>query len=827
MKKIILLVDSNALIHRAYHAYPPTLTLKDGTPTNAVYGFTQLLLTAVEKLKPETVICTFDTGKPTFRHLDFVDYKAHRTPLDNDLKVQFPLVREVVEAFDIPIYSIDGFEADDLIGTLSVKELDDHDIVILTGDSDQYQLVNERVSIFMAARSFKDSKLMNLQDVITKLGFEPKYLADYKGLRGDTSDNIPGIKGIGEKTATELVAKYGDIENIYKHIDEIPSKAVREKLVSGFEIAMMSKKLATIDCSAPVSNFDISSVRFLDFDASKVNQCLSKFEFRSLRDRFAKLKVAGDLKVSEIPNDGLFNEEKTKNTRTAPTGGARTKITIGSPRGIPVTPVFEIDGVWVGWNIKDYVKSNLEFEKIFEGKYFDLVIAEFLLDMGNKTGSRDGFHLQDFVSQGDDKDRAYIEEYYNKFKIEFEQFPTLYKLFNEVEMPVMKILYYMEKNGVECSAQNLEEIGITLNLKIDEVQKSIFHLVGHEFNVGSPKQVGQVLSEELNIPLKKNKLGNFQTGEEVLSKFSAAFPVVHDILKYREYSKLNSTYVEGLKKFIQEDGRIHTSYSQTIASTGRLSSKDPNLQNIPKGSELADLLKSSFVAKDGFELVSLDYSQQELRILAHLSGEKNLIDAYNQGLDIHRQTASKIFGIEYDTVTKEQRNIAKTVNFGLVYGQGPFGLSEQLGIPVKECQEFISKFFENFPMIKTYFDQLLVKGLEIGYIETIMGRRRSTAILKSPNSMLKNMGKRELINFPIQGSAADLTKWAMISLYKAGYTNREDCRLLLQVHDELVFEVRDDTNIEKTAVEIQKIMEDSFKLKVPVLVDWRKSKRWG
>jgi DNA polymerase-1 len=385
----------------------------------------------------------------------------------------------------------------------------------------------------------------------------------------------------------------------------------------------------------------------------------------------------------------------------------------------------------------------------------------------------------------------------------------------------------MEMNGITVDSDAFDKLSEDLEIKIKEVSKNIYDFVGHEFNIGSPKQVGQVLSEELGIKLKKNKLGNYQTGEEELVKLIGAYDIAGYILKFREYSKLKNTYTNGLKKFIGDDGKIHTTYHQTIASTGRLSSKDPNLQNIPKGSEFADKIKSAFTTDAGFKLVSFDYSQQELRILAYLSKEENLLEAYRQGHDVHRQTASKIFSVGYDEVTKDQRNVAKTVNFGLVYGQGAFGLSEQLQKPVQECQGFIDKFFESFPKLKNYFDELLVEGQSKGYIETIMGRRRGTNGLKSPVAMLRNAARRELVNFPIQGSAADMTKLAMVNLAKMNFTNSDECKLLLQVHDELVFKVKDDENLPKVCEQIKQIMCEVIDLGIPIEVDFRISDSWG
>lgn len=850
----ILLVDSNALIHRAFHSYPETLTLPDGTIINAVYGFAILLLTAIERTNPDKIICCFDTGKPTIRSTQYVDYKAHRKPLDNNLKPQFALTKELVESFEvIPIYAIDGYEADDLIGTIA-KELVENDesnqVIIVTGDSDQYQLVNSRVDIFMAGRNFKDSKLMSYDDVFDKLGFKPEYITTYKAIKGDTSDNIPGVPGIGDKGATDLIKKYKTLENIYEHIAEIEkeNKSIAKKLVENQQLAELSLNLATIDRNVPLEkNILKELVEFKLFDIESTEKCFLKFGFRSLISKLKKFK-------GDIPED---NKSKGSTDK----GKSKTAKSIREENSLIESFSFGIvsQDILIGWNLKSFFKDNLSKEKLnisnvsnlystedienlFQNyykcnKFFDLQIADFLITFGEKPDIGKVFwdHLKFIPKEKDLYNKSNYEKLYGIYTEKIKE-NTLEKIFN-VDTYLSPILFEMETIGINIDRTSLKSLEKELNSEAQRLTQEIYTLVGHEFNVNSPKQLGTVLAEELNIPLKKKgKTKQYSTSEDELEKYIGSFDIISKVLEYRKVTKLQNTYVTAFLEITKENSIIHTTYNQTLALTGRLSSINPNLQNIPKGNKFADQIKSSFVTRnDKNILASIDYSQQELRILSHLSRETSLQEAFKTGLDIHKYTASKMYGVSYDKVNKEQRNAAKTINFGIVYGMGAQALSRSLEISLKDAKIFIDKFFEEYPKLKEYYNTLLTKSAEKGYSETIFGRKKSGKNLISTNPLLKSNAIRETMNFPIQGSASDQIKAAMIIIDQNILKKKKNVKMLLQIHDELVFEIEDAYDIEGNISsetkaileEIKSDMENVVKLDVPVIVEIKVGQSWG
>ncbi|MEI6887113.1 MAG: DNA polymerase I [bacterium] len=931
----LLIIDSNALVHRAFHAYPDTLVNADGLYTNAIFGFTQLFLTAFEKVKPDYVICAFDTPKPTFRHLEFVDYKAHRKPLDEKLIQQFPEVKKIVEAFNIPIFAIEGFEADDVIGTivdkLSKSNPEIHK-VILTGDSDEYQLVDDKTDIYMAGRFFRDSKIFTDKEVDSKLGYDNKYVPDYKSLRGDTSDNIPGVRGIGEVTAKSLITSFGSLENIYSNLEKIDKK-VAEKLINSQEIAYQSKRLATISRDVPIS-LDLEQSKFDGFDLKDVIELFKKYEFRTLIGKVLKMfpdKASNETKAEnkEVVNVNSQKKETVKNKNHAEAQSSLFDPSINLTKDIKnfekitlngtdlsktseieeisdsdsliriLKGVTEIYFLLLGVNlyilsdkivfvdlskmVKDkntevihamrdvlenkeirkisiHIKKQLhEFSKIFRTSdiaienYFDITTAAFLLSGGVPLNSTKNILLElssdmnfsDISVLNDDTlkasaDNAFIELSYIK-SVYMEELKLLEKsenakvklLLKDVEHPLIKVLFAMEELGIKLDKNKLADVGKEIDESIKNIEKDIYKVTGHEFNIASPKQVGETLAEEFKIPLpKKKKTGSYSTDEGTLLKFAGSFEICNLILRFRELAKLRSTYVNSLIDISVDDEQgnsiIHTTYNQSNAATGRLSSINPNLQNIPSGSKESDLIKSSFVAREGKTFVSFDYSQQELRILAHISGEEKLIEAFIKGQDIHKTSASVIFNVDYDKVTPEQRATAKTVNFGVVYGISGYGLGEQLKIPAGEAQKFINEFFERFPKILIYFKKLEADARSQGFAETILGRRREFKELNSKNFQIRNRAYRELINFPIQGSAADMTKLAMIKLFDGPLKNTNDWKMLLQIHDELLFEVNDISTKDEVIInEIKKIMSSCLKLSVPAAVDMKIGKSWG
>jgi len=865
MKPTFVLIDSYSIIHRAYHAYPDTLSNSKGELTNAVFGFTAILLSVIKDLKPDYIAAFFDHPKPTIRHQKFSDYKKNRKPPDNNMIVQIPRIKEILESFKIPIFEIPGFEADDLIGTFeNSNQAKDLQKIIVSGDKDMFQLVDGDTSVFMSGFHFNKSKLYKTKDVIEKMGIKPEQVIDYKALRGDPSDNIPGVLGIGDAGAIALIKEFKTVENLYKKLDKVSSR-YQKKLEDGYELAQISKELATIIKDVPVQ-FDLKQCRWGDFEFSKVKNIFSELEFRSLMKKLFDLEAErqalpglltmidekkSDIKIST--NSTKQNLEKIKKQKKLiyllETKGENSidiepvKLFICFENSISeiqkeeinlYKEMFEDENIEkISYDVKSSIHglSNLGID--FNGKIFDIMIAGYLLQAGmGKTGLTDLIFnfLGDYAVFAKDSDgikkAGFLVKLHNcmieKFEKEDKKESSLLSLFEEIEMPLIPVLAKMEKEGVEVDKIKLEKLSEEVNKEILKNEKEIFDLVGHEFNINSPKQVSQILFEELALPSpRKTKSGNFTTGAGVLEQLKGTHPIIEKILVFRENSKIKSTYTDSLLKIINEKtGRIHTSYNQAVTSTGRLSSTEPNLQNIPVSSEIGMRVRSAFVAKKGYKFVSFDYSQQELRILAHFSNEKTLIETFQQNGDVHALTASKIFGKDISQITKEERRAGKTINFGIIYGMGAQGLVSRLNISFEEATEFIDLYFASFPKIKEYFNEYLDKVKKEGFAYTMFGRKRNASGLNSKNFFQRNAVVREIINFPMQGTASDIMKLAMIKVSQ--YLDKKDnkkIKMLLQVHDELIFEVENDVDLEKFSKEIDRIMEQTVMLKAPLRVD--------
>lgn len=726
--KKLAIIDGNALLHRAFHAYPNLSTSK-GETINAVFGFASMLMLVLERLRPEYLLVVFDEKEPTFRHQQFTQYKAQRKPMDEGLAGQIERTREVVRAFHIPILAVPGYEADDVIGTVAKKVVQMNQnvpenklqVILVTGDRDLLQLLSEDVRAMMPGKSFGDGVMYGVAEFRTKFGLEqPMQLVELKALMGDASDNIPGVHGIGEKTAQKLIAEYGSVEKIYENIDAIEVKT-KEKLVAGAEMAMVSKSLATIDCAVPIQ-FELDECKRDGVDFAKVQELFAELEFKSLAQRLQKLA-------------GVHGQE--------PTG-------------------------------------EVEAKKPEEGKHTLATLEKFL-----------------------------------------EGQPEHVK---QLDLEMVPVLARMTEYGVLVDRGVLEDLQVRFQKKIEELTKDIYETVGHEFNLNSPKQLAVVLFDELALPvIRKTKTGR-STNEEVLQELIAAHPVIEKILQYREMFKLQSTYIEGLPKYIAEDGRIHSQFNLDVAATGRLSSTDPNLQNIPIKSQWGNEIRKAFVAPQGSTLVALDYSQIELRILAHLSGDPGLQRIFQSGEDVHRSTAAKIFNVKPEEVTKDQRRSAKTINFGLMYGMGPRALAQDLQITFSQAELFIKAYFAAFPKVKAYMDEVVSFGTKHGYVETILGRRRFLPELKSSDMRLRSMGVRMAINMPCQGTQAEMIKKAMIEIDKE--LEVQESRMILQIHDELVFEMSEDC-VEKWIPIIRTEMIEAVPLSVPIEVGVKVGKSWG
>lgn len=720
MKRLVL-VDGNALLHRAYHATPP-LTTSAGELINAAFGFTSMLLRSITDLKPDFIVVAWDEKSPTFRHQQYTQYKATRGPVDEGLSSQYKRVHEIVDALNIPEFSLEGYEADDLIGTLSrqaVEKEKNLEVVVVTGDRDIMQIIEKRVKVLMPKKTLSDVGLYGVEEFYEKYGFEPKLLVDYKALAGDASDNIPGVSGIGDVTAKKLVKQFSTIEKIYKNenLKTLPER-LQTLLAEGAESAALSKTLATLDLNAPIK-LDLAACVVHDYDSEKANKLFEELEFKSLISRLPGIETV------------ILGSEATPESDS---GQARmTKVE---------------------------------------------------------------------TSQG--------------------------KATTELDLNVTPVLQKMTKNGIMVDTNFLDKLGVDLKERLKKIEEEIYKSIGHEFNINSPKQLGEVLFDELNLPvIKKTKTGR-STNEETLRELSSIHPVVPFLLEYRQLFKLVSTYIDALPRYVKEDGRVHSTFNVEGAATGRLSSQDPNLQNIPIRGELGGELRKAFVAASGKVLLGADYSQIELRIMAHLSDDPNLKNAFTKGLDIHAATASKIFKVPVEDVTKQMRGVGKTMNFATLYGQGAHALSKQLGVEYGVAKQYITEYFEQFPKVRTWMSQVLEEGYRNGYVETIWGRKRYIPELQSSNRMLKAFGERAAINHPVQGTSADMIKKAMVEIDKKLEKRKSscECKLILQVHDELLFEC-DEECVDEISKIIKEKMENSLNLSVPVVVDLKVGKNWG
>lgn len=798
----ILIIDSFALIHRAYHAYPKDLMTKDGVLVNAMFGFAKLMIEVVEKFKPEYVVAVFDSAGPTFRAEMYEAYKAHRKETDSELITQIPLVAELLNNFDIPVLSVSGFEADDIIGTIT-KQLADQPFrqIVVTGDRDLFQLVGGNTYVYLSGSSFSQSQLFDSDKVKEKMEVGPEHITDIKGLQGDPSDNIPGVPGVGAKTAVKLITEYGTVEDIYSNIDKLVP-ALQAKLAPHREIALLSKNLATIQREMAIE-FDVEDCHYPTFNPELLREFLAKYQFYSLLKHIPTGTSAITANIS--------SENSNRNLNVTPYSGQGfeseqvfvtiqlegstiqdyklTAITIqdGDTTYEAVDNFEEIFSKLTGITVVSIESKKLRHAVLNMGlnpSYmdYDLCMAGVICGAGgvkNDWLAIKAFYLMDNLA-----DLAAIADLYKKIKTEFNaDFGKVLAL----EMKLIRMVSEMERFGISVNKELLQGFGVSLRDMITTLQADVYKSVGHEFNISSPKQVGDVLFAELGLANgKKTKTGGFSTDERTLKEIMGAHPVVAQILEYRELTKLLSTYVESLPAYISpQTGRIHSNMDQMGAITGRFASRDPNLQNLPVEATHGIDLRAAIVPAEGFLLVSFDYSQQELRLLAEFSGEERMRDAFINHDDVHSLTASQILGVPLPEITKEQRRVGKTINFGIVYGMSGFGLSDRLKIEPKKASEFITMYFERYSKVKAYFDTLVQKAKTRGYVETFLGRRRNAGGLNAPNFQVRSAAEREVINFPLQGGAADIIKMAMVQMPDLSSFN---ARLVLQVHDELIFE---------------------------------------
>jgi len=880
-KKKIILIDGNSLVYRAFFALPQTLATDSGQITNAVYGFTSMLIRLMRDERPDYVAVAFDKGKP--HRLDMYEkYKAHRPKTPDELRSQFPLVRDVLQALNIPAIEMSGYEADDILATLANKLEESYEVVIVTGDRDALQLISPSVTVLATKRGITDMKRYDRDAVVERFGIPPEKMADLLGLKGDASDNIPGVPGVGEKTASKLIQEFGSLENVLDNIDRVEAKRFQKIIKEHFDLARLSKELAVLEKNVDV-DIDIDKCKWGEWDRNEVESVFVSLGFSSLMERLflenpakpvseemvlevkpteiEKLSELDDL-VKNMDKSGFFafdisktgkypSELKIKDIAITVRSGKTTKkdetntyyISIGDkeaklPREVvfkTLQPFFEKENYNVVTCSAKNKISSLKNEGItLNSLFFDCEIAAYLLKQQSKYTVNDlaSQYLNTKTKFEDEREHVVHGSYIIwQLKDILEKELTndgLLPLFEQIEMPLVSVLAKMEWAGVGIDIAKMEELDSEVEGDLRTLEADIYKLAGEEFNINSSQQLSQILFEKFDLESDKKTKTGYSTDSSVLNKLIGQHPIIEKLIRYRELAKLKSTYIDALPRLINpKTGRLHTTFSQAGTATGRLSSSNPNLQNIPVRTDLGRRVREAFVpARQTDEFLVADYSQIELRILAHLSKSQNLLEAFEQGQDIHQSTASEVFGIDPTSVDQEMRRRAKAVNFGIIYGISPFGLSEQLGISREEAGDYIDKYFQEYTEVKKFIDQTVADAYIKGFVETIWGRRRHIPELKSGNYKIRSLGERLAINTRIQGSAADIIKIAMINLDKAFESEGLQAMMILQVHDELVFEV---PPLEREIVLnlVKEKMEGAYPLKPELKIDIAFGSNWS
>ena len=876
MSEKILLIDGHSILNRAFYGLPD-LTNSEGKHTGAVYGFLNILFRTIEEEKPQYLTVAFDLKAPTFRHKIYEAYKGTRKPMPEELREQVPLIKEMLSAMGVNIVTREGYEADDILGTLARRsEEKGMEVTILSGDRDLLQLATEKVLIRLpkTVRGKTTIEDYHTQQVIEKYQVTPPQIIELKALMGDSSDNIPGIPGVGEKTATKIIAEYGTIENAHEHLEELKPNRVRESMREHYDMAQLSKTLATINTDSPIEfSYDeavlgnlYTKQAFLLCRQLEFKNLLSRFdgdaaqedelelEFFTCEDLtgcealFEKAAEKKELGISLIAEgDRVFGAGLALDQEEIyyiPVEGLVTESYLCSK----LEQLFQGDRVICATDVKALLK-HLDFDE--KTTVFDAGVAAYLLNPLKSVYTYDDMAKEYLTGQmlptreellgKDSFAKAWENESegltslacYQAYTAFASRMPMsealeeagMWKVYTEIELPLIFTLDSMEKWGICVRGEELKSYGEKLNVRITELEKLIWQQAGEEFNINSPKQLGVILFEKMGIKGGKKTKTGYSTAADILDKLAPDHAIVKDILEYRQLTKLKSTYADGLFQVIAKDGRIHSTFNQTITATGRISSTEPNLQNIPVRMELGRLIRKVFVPEEGYVFLDADYSQIELRVLAHMSGDEKLIQAYTEAQDIHRLTASEVFHVPFDQVTDLQRRNAKAVNFGIVYGISSFGLSQDLSITRKEASEYIEKYFESYPRIKGFLDGLVEEGKEKGYVTTMFGRRRPIPELKSSNFMQRSFGERVAMNSPIQGTAADIIKIAMNRVYRRLKEENLKSRLVLQVHDELLIETYKE-EIEEVSAILREEMKGAAKLAVELDVDMHQGNNW-
>ncbi len=851
----LLILDGNSILNRAFYAIK-LLTTKDGRYTNAIYGFMNMLLKLEQEVKPESVAVTFDLKAPTFRHKMYADYKAGRKPMPSELAQQMPVLKELITALGYKIVEKEGYEADDLIGTLSLHCGEGNTAYIATGDRDSLQLIGEHVNVLLASNKMgrAETALYDVAKLKEEYGVSPEQMKDIKALMGDSSDNIPGVPGVGKKTAESLIINYGSLDYIYENLDSIDIKdSLRLKLSQNKELAYLSYKLGTIDRNVPMDT-DINSYKKGEPDVNKAVGILTSLEMFKVLEKlnlnYTPVRASGKTeraKKLEIKADcfSLVSQSVNENKRVYfncgfDDSGNISEIYVTDDNAVyflnSPEDIEKFENILSDKEIKKYTynakplysryfKENKEIGDID----FDLMLAAYLLNPSAKDYSVERL-LKEFsvpeqeLDSRQEKNAAGFKVLCDKLMVELDRMGQL-KLFEEIEMPLCKVLASMEVYGIEVDKSGIEKFGDEMKEKIEKLESDIYALAGEEFNINSTKQLGVILFEKLKIPTKKKTKTGYSTNAEVLEGLADEYEIVRLILEYRTYSKLKSTYCDGLLKTIADDGRIHSNFNQTETRTGRISSTEPNLQNIPVRTEIGREMRKFFKAKEGYTFIDADYSQIELRVLCDIADDQNMIEAFNSGVDVHTVTASQVFKMPVDFVTPLMRTRAKAVNFGIVYGIGAFSLGKDIGVSRAEADRYIKDYLHHYSGVDKYMKNVVERAKANGYVSTLFGRRRYLPELSASNGMIRSFGERVARNMPIQGTAADIIKIAMIKVYNRLKAEGSGARLLLQVHDELIVESPKD-EAQKVRDIVKEEMESACKMKVKLLIDANIGETW-
>ena len=833
----LLLIDGNSILNRAFYGMAANmLVTKDGTFTNAIYGFLNILEKYLVEDEPSHIAVAFDLKGKTFRHDMYDKYKAGRKGMPPELSMQLPILKEILTAMNIPILEKEGYEADDILGTLSLNASEQMKVTVLTGDKDMLQLVSDKCTVKIPTTSSgqKTVNVFDLQTFIQEYGINPDMFVDVKAIMGDKSDNIPGIEGIGQVGALSLIKEFKSLENIYSNIDSVTKPALKDKLEKNKEIAFLSKELSRINKNVPLDDISLDSIKRKSFNNDKLLELFRNLEFNSFIQKFNLDETYNSNEVEEISfikkdytdknqfiNKKIFiaySLDDNLSSIEIITDELEMFVSLGLEADGMLKDALSSADIVVSHYLKELfvycLNNNIEIPK----KYYDTATALYLLDsMRDKYDIDDTYRNLNSKGSADDPVSYKIKYIYEYSEKQLQQ-TDMVSLFYDVELPLIEVLAFMETTGIKADRQYLLDLSEYFDNELNKTASDIFDLAGMTFNINSPKQLGNVLFEELKLPKSKtNASGGYSTSVDVLEKLKM-YPIVDKILYYRTVSKLYSTYAQGLLSAISSDGRIHSKFKQTVTATGRISSTDPNLQNIPIRTEIGRKIRKAFIPEEGFTIVSGDYSQIELRILAHIAQDKNMIKAFLDNEDIHTSTAAKVFSIPLQEVTKEQRYAAKAVNFGIIYGISDYSLSQDINVSVKNAGKYIKDYLEHYSGVKEYMERIVKTAIENGYVKTIYGRRRYLPELSSPKHSVREFGKRVALNAPIQGSAADIMKIAMIKVYNELKTKKLKSRLILQVHDELVIETSID-EIEEVKSILLHNMRDSFELSVPLEID--------